>query len=334
MPAAEIQPASAGPEQSDIGGEFDLLFDDSPPPAVPAARKAPGAVRALLFFTATFIATQIAQAIIAVFALVAQGLFSGPQLPTQAKTADLMQQLVRHPSVIFGLGTASLVSSLAITAAFVLWWDRRPFSSVGFRWDTAAVRQFAAGLVLGAVLLGAIFVVEAALGWLRVAYVAPLPRLLSHAALWLAALLPAAAAEEVMLRGYTFQALEEQWGSSATVGITAVAFGALHFANPHAGWGSFLGIVASGVLFGIALVVTRRLWLPIGLHAAWNLFEGPILGFPVSGVEFPSAIATNISGPVLWTGGTFGPEAGLLGVVSSLAGAAILLAFRRRATPL
>jgi uncharacterized protein len=147
--------------------------------------------------------------------------------------------------------------------------------------------------------------------------------------IWFVALLPAAAAEEVMLRGYAFQALEEQWGGGAATLVTALIFGALHGVNPDSGWASFAGIVVSGVLFGVAYWTTRRLWLPIGLHVAWNVFEGPILGFPVSGFDFPSALTIHMTGPSVWTGGAFGPEAGLLGVLACVAGVGLLLAVRR-----
>ena len=133
-----------------------------------------------------------------------------------------------------------------------------------------------------------------------------------------------------MLRGYTFQALEEQWGGAAATVVTALIFGALHSVNPDSGWASFWGIVMSGILFSVAYLTTRRLWLPIGLHVAWNLFEGPILGFPVSGLDLPSVLTTRITGSAMWTGGAFGPEAGLLGVLACATGAVLLLAAERR----
>jgi membrane protease YdiL (CAAX protease family) len=139
-----------------------------------------------------------------------------------------------------------------------------------------------------------------------------------------------AAWEEVLLRGYSFQALMEQWGQVAAVVITSLLFGFFHVANPGSGWPAIWGITAAGLLFGVAVVVTGRLWLPIGLHASWNLFEGPVFGFPVSGMELPGAITTTVTGPELWTGGSFGPEAGLISLLASLLGIAILLAARRR----
>jgi uncharacterized protein len=321
------EPLPAGPE-ANSPTEFDLPFSVPPAPRRRITWRAPGAARAFLFFTAVFI----------VGAVIGQGMglgiamrLLGGRLRAHEPTSpqEVLLLLVRYPLVPFCMGATELLLSLAVTFAFTRGWDRRPLSSVGFTIDAGAGVQFLAGLALGGALMGAIFAVEAGLGWLHVHQVLPFPRAVEHAAIWLGALLPAAAAEEVMLRDYTFQALQEQWGGTAATLITAVMFGALHGINPHAGWGSFAGILVSGILFGAAVLATGRLWLPIGLHVAWNLFEGPVLGFPVSGFVFPSDLTPVVTGPPLWTGGRFGPEAGLLGTLACAAGALILLAIAR-----
>jgi hypothetical protein len=62
---------------------------------------------------------------------------------------------------------------------------------------------------------------------------------------------------------------------------------------------------------------TRQLWLPIGLHLGWNFFEGTVYGFQVSGMEgLPRLVLQHVAGPVIWTGGSFGPEAGLLMILA------------------
>jgi len=327
-PERPNEPFASGLEEPS-DAEFDLPFTVPPAPRRRVAWRPPGAVRAFLFFTAVFIVgAGVGQA---VGFRVALGLL-GERLPADqpALSPASLLRLLQNPLAPFCGGAAELLLSLVVTLVFTRAWDRRPLNSVGFQIDARAGLQFAAGLLLGAALIGAVFLVEAGAGWLRIGRVLPFPRSLVHAAVWLIALLPAAAAEEVMLRGYTFQALAEQWGGAAAALITAILFAALHGINPHAGWGSFGGILVSGILFGAAVLVTGRLWLPIGLHVAWNLLEGPVLGFPVSGMAFPGDITPVLTGPALWTGGSFGPEAGLLGILASAAGALILLASKRK----
>ncbi len=333
QPPAEPEPPEpqspiADPEpESDA--EFDLPYVAAPHPRPRPSRRAPGALRAFLFLTETFIVgTLVGQVLGALLGL----WLLGERLPLHdpEMAREMLLGLAQQPLGVFCIGAVSLLLDLIVTLAFTRGWDRRPLASVGFQADTRAGLEFAAGLVLGAALMGVVFALEAGLGWLRVVRAASLSPALVHALVWFGALLPAAAAEEVTLRGYPFQALREQWGGAAATLITALVFGALHLTNPDAGWRSLAGIFVSGILFGSAVLATGRLWLPIGLHVAWNLFEGPVLGFPVSGFQFPSDVKTVIAGPVLWTGGKFGPEAGLLGILASALGAFLLLAVRRR----
>ncbi|MGN6057582.1 MAG: CPBP family intramembrane glutamic endopeptidase, partial [Sphingomicrobium sp.] len=59
----------------------------------------------------------------------------------------------------------------------------------------------------------------------------------------------------------------------------------------------------------------RSLWMPIGLHAAWNFTQGYIFGVPVSGQAQQGLVTAKLSGPVLLSGGGFGLEASLIAVV-------------------
>ncbi len=79
-----------------------------------------------------------------------------------------------------------------------------------------------------------------------------------------------------------------------------------------------------------ARLLTGELALPIGLHIAWNFFEGNVFGFPTSGAQAGATfIAIAQGGPELWTGGLFGPEAGLVVVPALLLGAALIYLYTR-----
>lgn len=66
--------------------------------------------------------------------------------------------------------------------------------------------------------------------------------------------------------------------------ISAVAFGCIHLSNPSASALSVLGNTLGGVIYGVAFVATGRIWMSLGLHFAWNFVQGPVFGFPVSGL--------------------------------------------------
>ncbi|MBS2028108.1 MAG: CPBP family intramembrane metalloprotease [Deltaproteobacteria bacterium] len=139
--------------------------------------------------------------------------------------------------------------------------------------------------------------------------------------------------EEVLVRGILFRQLERLLGSWAALAITSFIFGYGHWKNPGASWisGLFIAIEA-GVLLGAAFALTRSLWLPIGIHWAWNYFEGPVFGEAVSGTQGPHWLSPHIDGPVTWTGGVFGPEAGLAAVIpcTALGVLMVVLAVRRK----
>ncbi len=79
----------------------------------------------------------------------------------------------------------------------------------------------------------------------------------------------------------TFSLLQVEWTmAAADTAVTLLVFGGLHGGNPNVTWGAVIILIVVGLEFGIAYLVTRRLWLPIGMHFSWNLVEGTLLGYP------------------------------------------------------
>lgn len=138
----------------------------------------------------------------------------------------------------------------------------------------------------------------------------------------LLALGPAGFGEELLLRGLGFQALRRGLGDVKAVTISSALFGGLHLLNPHASLVAALLITLVGLWFGAVMVRTGAVWMPMGLHVAWNFFEGFVFGQPVSGHAPGTSllVATALAPPGFWSGGDFGPEAaGWTGVVLALA---------------
>ena len=144
----------------------------------------------------------------------------------------------------------------------------------------------------------------------------------------------AAAFEEIAFRGYGFQRLVEAVGPLAAVAISAGLFGVAHLRNPSATPLSTANTALAGVLFSVAYLRTRALWFPIGLHWAWNFFQGPVFSLPVSGIFFqPTLLRAQLGGAPSWlTGGAYGPEGGLVATLVTLA-AIVWVARTPRLTP-
>jgi len=142
----------------------------------------------------------------------------------------------------------------------------------------------------------------------------------------------AAFMEELLFRGILFRWIEAFAGSWAALVVTSALFGLAHIFNANATWMSSLAImVEAGALLGGAYMLSRNLWVPMGLHAAWNFTQGFLFDVPVSGNDMHGLVQAKLSGQVLLSGGPFGLEASMIGVVLSipLGAFVILLAVRR-----
>lgn len=146
----------------------------------------------------------------------------------------------------------------------------------------------------------------------------------------------AAAGEEIMMRGYVLQELMSKFSTATSVIVSSLLFTVLHGAqlalSDMAAVGA-LNIFLASVLLSLAYLATRTLWLPIGIHAGWNVMQGPVLGINVSGTDMATSWQpVTLSGPDMMTGGAFGLEAGVLGLIGPTLGIAMMLAMRRRST--
>jgi membrane protease YdiL (CAAX protease family) len=146
----------------------------------------------------------------------------------------------------------------------------------------------------------------------------------------LATLLVAALAEEIAFRGYPFRRLIEAIGPVGATIALSILFGLVHAFNPDATWISVLITMLAGVLFSVAWLRTHALWLPWGMHFAWNASMGVLLGLPVSGLNsFSTVVMTRAVGRLWLTGGSYGPEAALCTVPALLISIIVLVLLTR-----
>lgn len=144
--------------------------------------------------------------------------------------------------------------------------------------------------------------------------------------------LVAALTEELLFRAIVFRFLEEFGGSWFALALSAGLFGAMHFGNPNATVFTSVAIaIEAGILLGGAYMLTGNLWLAMGLHAGWNFTQGFIWDVPVSGFEIDGMVEAQPAGNPLLSGGAFGLEASLIGLVTATAvGIAFVVQAARR----
>lgn len=208
------------------------------------------------------------------------------------------------------------------------WLDKRSFESLGLKLSRQSLVDILAGIGITFLQMGFIYVLMLVLGWLTFEGFAwefdPMATVIQNTLLFFVAFIFVAWNEELLSRGYHLQTIASGLNLFWGVTISSAVFGLLHLGNPNATWISAAGIFFAGVFLAYGYIRTRQLWLPIGLHLGWNFFEGVGFGFPVSGLDIYPLTRIRVHGPELWTGGAFGPEAGLIVLPSLLLGAALI----------
>lgn len=209
--------------------------------------------------------------------------------------------------------------------------DRRSFRNLGLWFYAGWARELGTGLLGGLGLLSVAVGLLWLAGQVQFRSVGLLAPGVLHGLGWnLALLLPPAAAEELVFRGYPFQRLVEAWGRFVALFLFSAGFGLGHLHNPAATPLSTVNTVLMGVLLALAYLKTRGLWLPIGLHFAWNFSLGFLYALPVSGIVLSHKLLAVEIGERTWlSGGNYGPEGSVL-TTGVVLGATVWLARTRR----
>ena len=268
------------------------------------------------------------------FAVRASGLQSGAGALGERGSADFLR--------VSAMALVMLTTACVLAVRLL---DRRPVAELGIVPGPRFWGDLVFGLVLGAVLMTWIFGLERAVGWIvvdRLRYTRDAAESFTGAFLRMAAVFACVGFyEELVSRGYLLRTMAQGFAGrrisprialAIAVVLSSLLFGLGHADNPNASVVSTVNIVIAGIVLALPYVLTGRLAASIGFHFTWNFFQSTVYGFPVSGVDSPaSALLVTQGGPPAWTGGAFGPEAGLLGLIAlGLGTAAIVYREKRR----
>lgn len=218
--------------------------------------------------------------------------------------------LTGHPwlSLLVGLVTAVL----AVTAYrwVVRRTERREVTEFARR---GAVGKLVLATLLGLLLFGFVIMSISLLGFYEVRGTGSV----TAAAAMVGFMAAAATTEEVLFRGVLFRRLERWTGTWVALAVTSSVFGLMHIINPNADWwGAAIIALTAGLMLTSAYIMSRNLWVPIGIHFGWNFAEAGIFSTEVSGNGSSSGLLDAVmSGPRLVTGGALGPEGSIFTVV-------------------
>ncbi|MEQ7906696.1 CPBP family glutamic-type intramembrane protease [Xanthomonas hortorum] len=231
------------------------------------------------------------------------GRFVGGLFPKDSGPLQLLASLV---GIAVGLGVYVLAVRLA---------EGRRASELAVR---PMLPQLIIGLLIGAAMFATVMGIMAVFGLYDI-------QALGMAPAWTAVrkALQAGVIEELLFRAIFLRLIWRAFGPWIAFAASAALFGFGHIANPHATVFAAICIaLEAGILLGAFYALTGRVWMSIGVHIAWNFTQGYVFGAAVSGTDMGPAIARSTARPGIaeWlTGGPFGPEASLPGVLVCLA---------------
>jgi membrane protease YdiL (CAAX protease family) len=215
-----------------------------------------------------------------------------------------------------------------------LYLDKRAFSDFGMTFNKEWWVDLAFGLLLGILSMTGIFLIELWMGWVSISELFHV--FVADRSFWITISLffvlfsAVGFAEELFYRSYILTNAAEGLNVNnrptraiiSALLLSSILFGLTHAFNANATLISTFNIMFGGVWLAIGYLLTGRLAISIGLHIAWNFCQGNIFGFAISGHTFAreavSMITIEQAGPALWTGGSFGPEAGIIGFLAML----------------
>ncbi len=249
-------------------------------------------------------------------------------------TEELQEQLV---PTLEGLLTGNYLWLMILLEFFIsgicvvifrLWIDRRKLSDLGWSTD-GFTTEAVMGLFMGPALLGIAALLMLASGHLAWVDISWDPSSL-FVSLGLMAII--AFSEELAFRGYVLNNLMESFSNKwVALILSAVVFAAFHFTSPGIFALDFVNLFLAGLLLGLNYIYTKNLWYSFFFHFSWNFFQGPILGFRVSGLTFPSLLQAETKGDLFITGGDFGLEGSILTTLVAVIALCVLAwAFERK----
>ena len=259
-----------------------------------------GWLRAVLFFISFFI-------FIAVFDLIGIAIISSiSEYSFEEYIADT--KLLMENKMMLLMMVSQLFGTLFTVWIFQKFVNREPFTSIGLEFS-GYKDDFVSGLFLG---VGLIVLGFGTLYIFNFLSVASIQFSLIDQLFYLSLFAVVSLNEEIAIRGYILQNLSRSFNKYIALVLSSLVFMIMHIGNPNMSAVPLFNLFLAGLLLGVYCIHKNNLWFPIGAHITWNYFQGPVLGFEVSGNDVDSIFIQSLNGSELITGGEFGFEGSII----------------------
>ena len=267
-----------------------------------------GWLRAVLFFISFFI-------IIAVFDLIGIAIVSSiSEYSFEEYISDT--DLLMENKMMLLMMVSQLFGTLFTVWLFQKFVNRESFTSIGLEFS-GYKDDFVSGLLLG---IGLIVLGFGTLYIFNFLSVASIQFSLIDQLFYLSLFAVVSLNEEIAIRGYILQNLSSSFNKYIALVLSSLVFMIMHIGNPNMSAVPLFNLFLAGLLLGVYCIHKNNLWFPIGAHITWNYFQGPVLGFEVSGNDVDSIFIQSLNGSELITGGEFGFEGSIILTVLMIIG--------------
>ena len=267
-----------------------------------------GWLRAVLFFISFFI-------FIAVFDLIGIAIVSSiSEYSFEEYISDT--KLLMENKMMLLMMVSQLFGTLFTVWIFQKFINRESFTSIGLEFS-GYKDDFVSGLLLG---VGLIVLGFGTLYIFNFLSVASIQFSLIDQLFYLSLFAVVSLNEEIAIRGYILQNLSSSFNKYIALVLSSLVFMIMHIGNPNMSAVPLFNLFLAGLLLGVYCIHKNNLWFPIGAHITWNYFQGPVLGFEVSGNDVDSIFIQSLNGSELITGGEFGFEGSIILTVLMIIG--------------
>ena len=267
-----------------------------------------GWLRAVLFFISFFI-------FIAVFDLIGIAIVSSiSEYSFEEYISDT--ELLMENKMMLLMMVSQLFGTLFTVWIFQKFINRESFTSIGLEFS-GYKDDFVSGLLLG---IGLIVLGFGTLYIFNFLSVASIQFSLIDQLFYLSLFAVVSLNEEIAIRGYILQNLSSSFNKYIALVLSSLVFMIMHIGNPNMSAVPLFNLFLAGLLLGVYCIHKNNLWFPIGAHFTWNYFQGPVLGFEVSGNDVDSIFIQSLNGSELITGGEFGFEGAIILTVLMIIG--------------
>jgi len=267
-----------------------------------------GWLRAVLFFISFFI-------FIAVFDLIGIAIVSSiSEYSFEEYISDT--DLLMENKMMLLMMVSQLFGTLFTVWIFQKFVNRESFTSIGLEFS-GYKDDFVSGLLLG---IGLIVLGFGTLYIFNFLSVASIQFSLIDQLFYLSLFAVVSLNEEIAIRGYILQNLSSSFNKYIALVLSSLVFMIMHIGNPNMSAVPLFNLFLAGLLLGVYCIHKNNLWFPIGAHITWNYFQGPVLGFEVSGNDVDSIFIQSLDGSELITGGEFGFEGSIILTVFMIIG--------------